>query len=140
MPKRIKHPKRPTDINQFAHQLVQQSTAEPEPPVNDSPGLTSISEYMAAIGRKGGKIGGKRRLATMTASRRKKMHRRQPRLDGLKNPRTQSTKEGLKWQSVLLDWPQILITRTRSAPRPSLMTGHTATGQINLSPVKNSSM
>ena len=34
---------------------------------------SSISEYMAEIGRKGGKIGGKRRLKTMTAAERKKV-------------------------------------------------------------------
>lgn len=31
-----------------------------------------VSAYMAAIGKKGGKIGGKRRLKTMTAEQRKK--------------------------------------------------------------------
>jgi hypothetical protein len=64
MPKRIKHSKRPRDVNQIAHHLVEQSTAQPEP---QTPTVTaSISEYMAAIGRKGGKIGGKRRLSTLT--------------------------------------------------------------------------
>jgi hypothetical protein len=71
MPKRIKHSRRPNDVNQIAHRLVEQSTAQQEvlPP---PPTVTaSVSEYMAAIGRKGGKIGGKRRLSTLTADERK---------------------------------------------------------------------
>jgi hypothetical protein len=67
MPKRHKQ-KRPTDVNQLAHHLVELST-ESTPlsiPLN-------ISEYMSEIGRKGGKIGGKRRLKTMTAAERKKV-------------------------------------------------------------------
>ena len=68
--------KRPRDPNQLAKWTVDVSTgqipAEPEeaatpeivaPPVN-------LSEYMAAIGRKGGQIGGKRRLETMTDAER----------------------------------------------------------------------
>lgn len=73
MPKRVKHPSRPRDVNQLAHKLVELSTAEspifptePSPPIN-------LSEYMAAMGRKGGKIGGKRRLTTMSAKDRKKI-------------------------------------------------------------------
>ena len=33
----------------------------------------NISEYMSAIGRKGGRIGGKRRLKTMTKAQRSKV-------------------------------------------------------------------
>lgn len=73
MPKRIKHRKRPTDVNQIAHQLVEQSTAEPEftpeVPLQTPP---NISAYMSEIGRKGGKIGGKRRLETMSKAKRRK--------------------------------------------------------------------
>jgi hypothetical protein len=68
MPKRVKHKKRLTDVNQLAHRLVELSTAEPDL----APAPANISEYMAAIGRKGGRIGGKRRLTTMTAAQRKK--------------------------------------------------------------------
>jgi len=67
MPKRYKQ-RRSTDVNQLAQHLVELST-EPTPL---SPPL-NISEYMSAIGRKGGKIGGKRRLKTMTAKERKKV-------------------------------------------------------------------
>jgi len=72
MPKRIskskKKPKKKkrepeSDVNQLAHRLVLEST-EPE--------LTKeqISKFMAEMGRKGGKIGGKRRLVTMTPEQR----------------------------------------------------------------------
>jgi hypothetical protein len=67
MPKRDKQ-KRPTDVNQLADHLVELSTESTplSPPLN-------ISEYMSEIGRKGGRIGGKRRLKTMTAAERKKV-------------------------------------------------------------------
>lgn len=69
MPKRIKQKKRPTDVNQLAHHLVTVSTQEV--PENIVPATTAqISLVMAELGRKGGKIGGKRRLETMTAKER----------------------------------------------------------------------
>jgi hypothetical protein len=71
MPKRIKHSKRPRDVNQIAHRLVEQSTAQPEVSLQTPTVTASVSEYMAAIGRKGGQIGGKRRLSTLTAYERK---------------------------------------------------------------------
>jgi hypothetical protein len=68
MPKPIKHKKRPTDTNQLAHHLVGLSTESPAPSVP-----FNLSDYMSGIGRKGGKIGGKRRLETMTAKERKQV-------------------------------------------------------------------
>lgn len=63
-----KRKKRPTDVNELARHLVNVSTGddigEPEDP------SSFLSHYMATIGRKGGKIGGKRRLQTMTAQQR----------------------------------------------------------------------
>lgn len=71
MPKPFKKSKRPPrDVNQWARHLVEQSTAEPE---HDAPPLiapAALSAYMAALGRKGGKKGGKRRLVTMTPDER----------------------------------------------------------------------
>jgi len=68
MPKRISK-SRPLDINQAAFQMVRRSTqtepSEPAPKVSDA-----VSRVMAAMGRKGGRIGGKRRLETMTAAER----------------------------------------------------------------------
>jgi hypothetical protein len=62
--------KRPTDPNQLAKWIVEQSTAESEPaPVVPVP--KSLSAYMSAMGRKGGAIGGKRRLLTMTPEKRR---------------------------------------------------------------------
>jgi hypothetical protein len=69
--------KRPRDPNQLAKWIVDQSTSpQPEvellarPPV---PTSDAVSAYMASIGSKGGKIGGKRRLKTMTEAQRKKI-------------------------------------------------------------------
>ena len=60
--------KRSTDANQLAHHMVELSTESPVVPV-----AFNLSEYMSEIGRKGGKIGGKRRLKTMSAEERKKI-------------------------------------------------------------------
>jgi hypothetical protein len=46
-----------------------EAEAMPAPPEN-------LSAYMAAIGRKGGQIGGKKRLATMTKAARIKIAKR----------------------------------------------------------------
>jgi hypothetical protein len=69
---------RPSDVNQAAFQMIRKLTGSEESPVaprkraktaqvSDS----EISRVMAAMGRRGGKIGGKRRLTTMTAEERK---------------------------------------------------------------------
>jgi hypothetical protein len=68
--------KRPRDPNQLAKWIVDRSTVEPpeEFIVPDQPTKPSdLSSYMAAIGRKGGQIGGKRRLKTMTKEQRRKV-------------------------------------------------------------------
>jgi hypothetical protein len=74
MPKRNKHD-RATDANALAHHLVEASTYETaddiHPPTKDQ-----VSLLMATLGRKGGKIGGKRRLQTMTAKQRTAVARR----------------------------------------------------------------
>lgn len=71
MPKRIKQEKRPTDVNELAHHLVEVSTREND----DTPQATreQISRFMAEMGRKGGKKGGKRRLETMSAKERSRI-------------------------------------------------------------------
>ena len=58
--------KRPSDINQLARHLVDVSTGERAPSVP-----AGLSSYMAAIGRKGGRIGGKRRLETLSPHKRR---------------------------------------------------------------------
>jgi hypothetical protein len=68
--------KRPRDPNQLAKWIVDQSTGDP-PVLEEKPAQVAapanLSEYMAAIGRKGGAIGGKRRLKTMSKEQRKKI-------------------------------------------------------------------
>jgi len=64
--------KRPHDPNQLGKWVVEHSTAEPEPaPAVPTP--ESLSAYMSAMGRKGGAIGGKRRLLTMTPEKRREV-------------------------------------------------------------------
>lgn len=60
MPKRLR--KRPTDPNALAHSILQDVIALTEKPVKDPAAV--------ALGRKGGKVGGKRRAANMTAAER----------------------------------------------------------------------
>lgn len=57
--------KRPADVNQLAHFLGKQSTGD-----QDEPSKTDISRVMSALGRKGGKVGGKRRMQTLTQEQR----------------------------------------------------------------------
>jgi hypothetical protein len=73
--------KRPRDPNQLAKWTVDVSTGQiPEPEVIAPPVASkapaNLSQYMALIGRKGGQIGGKRRLTTMTAEQRTKIARK----------------------------------------------------------------
>jgi hypothetical protein len=69
MPKRISKKKQEPDTNEIAFRVV--SSATNPVPDNAVPAMT-ISQVMAEMGRKGGKIGGKRRLQTMTAAERKR--------------------------------------------------------------------
>jgi hypothetical protein len=71
--------KRPRDPNQHAAWTVAVSTGQippPDAPQPTPPRPAVSSEYMAALGRKGGQIGGKRRLKTMTAEQRQKVARK----------------------------------------------------------------
>jgi len=71
--------KRPRDPNQLAAWTVAVSTGQIPAPETAPPKLATpatpanISEYMASIGRKGGQIGGKRRLKTMTKAQRSRI-------------------------------------------------------------------
>lgn len=64
MPKRISTSR--LDTVQNARRVVLASVGEAEAPVNRS----LVSRVMAEMGRKGGRIGGKRRLVTLTGKRR----------------------------------------------------------------------
>jgi hypothetical protein len=69
-------PKRPSDPNQFAHALIQEMTdrlenpATPEKPTETPVSVSDISRVMAELGRRGGKIGGKKRMETLSQDRR----------------------------------------------------------------------
>lgn len=75
MPKQVKQ-RRSTE-NEVACQLLERSTQEQEPSTATP---QSLSEYFAQIGSKGGKIGGKRRLKTMTPQERKKIAKKAARI------------------------------------------------------------
>jgi hypothetical protein len=72
MPKRIKQVKRPKDVNQLAHYLGTVSTEQADP---ELPTKAQVSLLMSKLGKKGGKIGGKRRLQTMTSEERSEVAR-----------------------------------------------------------------
>jgi hypothetical protein len=70
--------KRPRDPNQLAKWTADVSTGQiPEPEGASTPDVVippaNLSQYMASIGRKGGQIGGKRRLKTMTKAERSRV-------------------------------------------------------------------
>jgi hypothetical protein len=67
MPKRISSKKR--DVNQTASAIVALATAEESTQIDRN----MLSQVMSAMGRKGGKIGGKRRLETMSAKERSRV-------------------------------------------------------------------
>lgn len=71
MPKRIKQKRWPADVNEIANELVRHSTGESTP--EEQPTPSEVSRVMAALGRKGGRIGGKRRLETMTPEQRQQI-------------------------------------------------------------------
>ena len=74
MLKRISKSARALDVNQAAYQMVRRSTGtgdrEAHPPKVSA---SDISRVMSAMGRKGGGIGGKRRLETMTPEQRREV-------------------------------------------------------------------
>ncbi len=67
--KRIKAVKPPKDFNEFGRYLVELTTGADDdaPP---QPTKAELSKVMKALGHRGGKIGGKRRLETMTPEQR----------------------------------------------------------------------
>ena len=74
----VRKGKRPRDPNQLVNWIVERSTDEStNREEQESPSAptqpTDLSAYMAAIGRKGGLIGGKRPLKTMKSAERRKI-------------------------------------------------------------------
>ena len=79
--------KRPRDPNQLAKWIVDQSTSDaPQEKPTEVVPPANLSEYMAAIGRKGGQIGGKRRLKTMTKEQRSRVAAKAARIRWRKKP------------------------------------------------------
>ena len=77
MPK-LKRNSRPTDVNQAAFVQVQRTAEKSESPKTvevavrmPPPSKLDISRVMSAMGKKGGKIGGKVSLLTMTSEERR---------------------------------------------------------------------
>ena len=61
--------KRPTDVNKLAHILGKQSTDN----VVDFPSNDELSRVMSALGRRGGKVGGKARAERLSPEERRKI-------------------------------------------------------------------
>ena len=78
MPKRISRPKRPPGLDtvQNARRVVLESLARLDAPPTAPAHPSLISQVMAEMGRKGGRIGGKRRLETMTDRERSRVAKR----------------------------------------------------------------
>ena len=82
MPKRTRKPgRRPTDVNQLARYLVDQSTEKTTPGQKahqlstEQQEQQTISRIMAEMGRKGGRIGGARRREMSPEKRRELAYR-----------------------------------------------------------------
>jgi len=76
MQKRLSRKKPPSDISQLAAYIVEKATGESttkKPEDKPIEAKAIISKFMAEMGRKGGRVGGKRRLVTMTPEERSKI-------------------------------------------------------------------
>jgi hypothetical protein len=60
--------RRPADVNRLAQMLGAKSTADEN--ITIPPSKDEVSRVMAALGRKGGKVGGAARANTLTKERR----------------------------------------------------------------------
>jgi hypothetical protein len=60
----------PKDVNQMAFRTVQLSTQEPEEP---KASRSLISRIMSQMGKKGGKVSGKRRMTNISPERRREI-------------------------------------------------------------------
>ena len=73
MPKPLKKPRgEETDPSEWAHDMVQRSTAEPSQDERDQPEefRSQLSAYMSKLGQKGGKVSGERRIENLTQEKR----------------------------------------------------------------------
>lgn len=72
MTKPTKKPKRPRDLNELAARLVAEATGEEQPPEEEAEEATDEGKnpHAVALGRLGGKKGGKARAAKLTPEER----------------------------------------------------------------------
>jgi hypothetical protein len=74
MPKRLKKPVRRIDANQLAHQIVRLSTDDAEDNAASAPKPPNgLSAYMSALGKRGGKVSGARRLENLSVEQRQEI-------------------------------------------------------------------
>lgn len=71
MPKRKRISKRSSDVNVWAHQIGNESTQERDSVAPVTMSQSEVSRFMAEMGRRGGKIGGKKRAENMTQQQRR---------------------------------------------------------------------
>jgi len=76
MQNRSSKPKRPRDANQFAKAVVDLATGEAEEELPPTPEEEGKDPAAVALGRKGGKKGGKARAAKMTPEERSEAARK----------------------------------------------------------------
>lgn len=73
MLKRTGKPKRPTDPNQLAAQIVQEATGSAPEPAEPPPVDPDLSAAAAALGKRGGLKGGPARAAKLSPAKRKEI-------------------------------------------------------------------
>ena len=82
MPERSKKPKRPRDINVLAHEIVREFTGgEPEASAKED----TRNPHAVALGRLGGKKGGKARAEKLTPEKRSAISRKAGKASWKKN-------------------------------------------------------
>jgi len=68
MPKRLKNKALPKDANRLAHHVVRLTTHQDDEAMPAPP--EGLSEYMRALGRRGGKISGAKRMTNLSDAER----------------------------------------------------------------------
>ncbi|MHC4402324.1 MAG: hypothetical protein ACYTG0_21880 [Planctomycetota bacterium] len=76
MPKRSSKKKRPRDVNQLAKAIVDEATDETPETEDDTPADEGKNPAAVALGRLGGKKGGKARAAKLTKKQRSEIARK----------------------------------------------------------------
>jgi hypothetical protein len=69
MPKRLKKTALPRDVNQRAHEVVRLTTHQDDEEAIPAP-PAGLSDYMRALGRRGGQISGAKRMTNLSDAER----------------------------------------------------------------------